>query len=252
MNGDETAASGVRMIRWRYRLAVGAAIAATAAMGPATPYASASAPPEPTYGSATVDGSPGEWSGADAFGVLNSNDPPYRSLASASLRYDCDTGVLFVYVAADAGVVLQTIDPAEDYVRLGSAGKIVDGLSSSFAWVGRSGDTATGWEASAAVAEGAYPAQLRIHAKVPDDSSDGYEVIDLVPRYSDLTIACPATVTSTSTSSTTSTTSEVESAGSSSTSTSVPEDAVVKPAQVEKASPADPVTPASGSAELTG
>ena len=247
MDGDETAGPGGPSSRRRARWIAGAVAAAAASVGPVIPFASAAAPPEPTYGTATVDGSPGEWSGGDVFGVLNSNDPPYATLGSASLRYDCDTGVLYVYVAASAGVVLQTSDPAEDYVRLGAAGKIVDGTSADFAWVGQTADGASGWEASATAAEGSYPAQLRIHAKVPDQSSDGYQVIDLQPRYSDLTIACPAAET-------TSTTSDVKSGSSTSTPTATtdPEDPVVEPAQVDQAPAADPVTPESGSPALTG
>ena len=96
--------------RGRARAAVGVAVAGVLLTQPLL-RADAAAPPQPTYGTAVVDGDPGEWSGGDAFGALLSNDPPYDHLATASARYDCDTGVLYVLVVADPGVVLQTIDP---------------------------------------------------------------------------------------------------------------------------------------------
>lgn len=204
---------------------------------------------EPTYATANVDGAPGEWTGADVFGSLFSDHPPHRQLATVSLRYDCATSVLYAYVAADAGVVLQTIDPGEDYLRLGSSGKLVDGttgddgIAPDFAWVGLSDTGAAGWEASAMVAEGSYPGQLRVHAKVPDGSADGYEVIDLQPRYHDLTIDCPEDLgVSTSTSSTTSTTVD----------SSTTEGVDVKPASQDKVPAAVAAAPASGTSAFTG
>ncbi|CAN5696759.1 hypothetical protein BH10ACT1_BH10ACT1_36060 [soil metagenome] len=200
------------------RSAIAAAGLAALALGSSVALrpAAAAAPPEPTYATATVDGSPAEWSGTDQWGTIASNDPPNRTVASASLRYDCTTSVLYVLVQVAPGEIMQTADPAEAYVRLGSSGKLVsgasglDGTAPDFAWVGSTGPTATGFEASAEVAPGSYPASLRIHAKLPDDSGDGYETVDLVPRYSDLVLSCPevvaTTVTSTSTTTTTSTT----------------------------------------------
>jgi hypothetical protein len=218
----------------RARIALGVAAVGAATVWPLLP-AGAANPPEPTYSGATVDGSAGEWGGGDVFGTLYSNDPPYAPLATASLRYDCEAGVLYAYIAANPGVVLQTSDPAEDYVRVGS-GKLVSGLSGNdgsapdFAYVGETADGASGWEASAPLAEGAYPAALRIHAKVPDQSSDGYQVIDLQPRYSNLTVACPEEqVTTTIQSSST----EVTTTEPTTTTPEDPSDTVVKPAVVE-------------------
>lgn len=232
------------------RLAAGAACAGALVGGGSLLPAGAAVPPEPTYGTASVDGSPGEWAAGDVFGPLVSDRAPYPALATASLRYDCDAGVLYVYVAANPGVVLQAIDPDEDYVRLGG-GKLVTGLSGDdgvppdFAWLGLSGDTASGWEASAEVAEGSYPVSLRIHAKVPDDSADGYQVIDLQPRYSDLTLTCEEVEASSTTST-----------PPLSTTTSTTEPPVVEADQedapVTPAAPAPVVSPATGSSGLTG
>ncbi len=180
--------------------------AATAALGLALllpGHAGAAAPPEPSYATATVDGSAAEWAPGDVWGTILTNDPPHRVVASASLRYDCDTSVLYVLVTAAPGETFMTTDPEEAYVRLGPTGKLVSGLSGNdgtapdFEWISPSGGTAQGFEASAPLDPGSYPASLRIHGQLPDDSEDGYETIDLTPRYSDLSITCVEAVTST-------------------------------------------------------
>ncbi|HWJ62616.1 MAG TPA: hypothetical protein VNS19_11655 [Acidimicrobiales bacterium] len=173
----------------------GTALGLVALLGPAV-AASAAAPPQPTYASANVDGNPWEWNNFDTWGTLLSNDPPYRIVGKVLLRYDCKTQVLYAYAKVSPGEIMQTADPAEAYLRLGQTGKLVsgqsgdDGTAPDFRWVGESNGTAKGFEASAKVAPGSYPASFRVHAKLPDDSADGYETIDLDPRYSDLTIEC--------------------------------------------------------------
>ncbi len=200
--------------RWMRRAGLGLAAAGLCAVGAtlAVPAFSAE-PPEPTYESADVDGSPGEWDGGDVFATLVSDTPPHDARGTVSLRYDCEAGVLYAYVATAEGYELQTTDPDEAYLRLGSSGKIVsgssgdDGAAPDFAWVGQSGDTAGGFEASAEVAEGSYA--LRVHAKVPDDSSDGYETIGA--RDLELVIDCEVvqgTTTSSTPEETTTTTEE--------------------------------------------
>lgn len=193
------------------RRSVGASVVAASTLAFLTSQlaGAAAAPPEPSYAAATIDGSAAEWNAGDQWGTIVSNDPPMRTVASASLRYDCATNVLSVLVLASPGEKLQTADPAEAYVRIGTSGKLVSGLSNhdgtppDFAWVDQADGTARGFEASASLAPGAYP--LRIHAKLPDDSADGYETTDLNPRYSDLLVACVAEeqVTSTTQSTTT-------------------------------------------------
>ncbi len=182
-----TALSGMAMAAAGATLLVPAGMASAAA-------------PEPVYAAATVDGAPGEWSADAPWGTLVSNDPPHRVIGSLSLRYECSTETLFALVTAAPGETFKTEDPGEAYLRLGPTGKLVSGLSGNdgvppdFAWVEQSGITAAGFEASASVTPGTYPASLRVHAKLPDDSADGYETIDLDPRYRDLTIECPTVV----------------------------------------------------------
>lgn len=198
--------------RWMKRAGLGLATVGLCSLGVtlAVPAFSAE-PPEPTYESADVDGSPGEWDGGDVFATLVSDTPPNDARGTLSLRYDCEAGVLYAYVATAEGYELQTTDPDEAYLRLGESGKIVsgtsgdDGAAPDFAWVGQSGDTASGFEASAEVGEGSYT--LRVHAKVPDDSSDGYDTIGA--RSLELVIECEE-VEGTTTSSTTTTTAPEE------------------------------------------
>lgn len=180
--------------------ALGATLLLAAGVVVGAPVLAAATPPYPTSATAVVDGVTAEWSSSDVWGSLASNDPPHRIVGTVSLRYDCEAGVLHVLVRAAAGETLQTADAAEAYVRLGPSGKLVsgdsglDGTAPDFAWVGAADGTADGFEASAVVAPGEHPAALRVHAKLPDDSGDGYETVDLMPRYSDLAIACPTEV----------------------------------------------------------
>ena len=179
------------------RVLAGTAIGLIALLAPAL-AASAATPPQPTYGSANVDGNVWEWSSNDVWGTLLSNNPNDvpRQFGTVSLRYDCGKGVLYAYVKAVNGYKFQTLDAGEAYLRLGETGKLVSGLSGDdgyapdFRWVGKVGDTASGWEASAKVAPGTYPLSFRVHGKVTNTSADGYETFDLDPRYSDLTIIC--------------------------------------------------------------
>jgi hypothetical protein len=149
-----------------------------------------------TSGTANVDGNPAEWNlTADFVANLykdgNSSSPVEAKLY---LRYDSAGDVLYAFVKAQPGVVLQTIDPAEDYLSTPTTGKIVHGLSGDngvapdFAWVGLSAPSATGFEASGLLGPGTY--DLRVHAKVPDGSADGYHTLDIAGRYKPLTI-CP-------------------------------------------------------------
>lgn len=149
-----------------------------------------------TPGVANVDGNAGEWNlGADFVANLHENGDATKPIeAKLYLRYDAAGNVLYAFVKAEPGVVLQTTDPGEAYLRLGLTGKIVHGLSGDdgvppdFRWVGLSGSSASGFEASAPLGPGSY--DLRVHAKVPDGSSDGYHILDIAGRFKSL-VLCP-------------------------------------------------------------
>lgn len=150
-------------------------------------------------GGAQVDGSVAEWGPGDDVAPLFSNDRPYAEVARLALRYDCDEGVLYALVIAAPGVRLLTTDPDEAYLRFGDEPKLVsgtdvaDGEAPDAAWVDAADGTAAGIEMSAVLARGSH-ADLRVHAKVPNDSADGYQTVDLRPRYQELSTTCPAGV----------------------------------------------------------
>ncbi len=168
-------------------VAAGVVVVAPAAAGPL----------EPVSGVAVVDGTDGEWTSADDVGPLIGNDTPHLELGRVSLRYDCGERVLFALVLAGSGRRLEATDANEAYLRLGSEPKLVDGTDGvdgdapDAAWVDPSGGTARGVELSTPLAPGTYD-DLRIHAKLADDSDDGYETLDLAGRHQPLELTCAA------------------------------------------------------------
>ena len=152
--------------------------------------------PAPTSGSADVDGDASEWGGADVFSEMTaggSASQPVR--AHLSLRYDCETEVLYGLVLMVDGAKAVQTDPAEAYLRIDGAGKLVSGLSGDngtppdFAWVNGDGTAADGFEASGSLAPGTYT--IRAHVKEVDDSEDGYSPLDTVGRDVPLVVDCP-------------------------------------------------------------
>lgn len=59
----------------------------------------AATPPEPTYGSAVVDGSSAEWVAGDFFAdMYRAGNPNFAVMSKLYVRYECSTNVLFVLV----------------------------------------------------------------------------------------------------------------------------------------------------------
>lgn len=147
------------------------------------PAAVAAAAPDVSLGTANVDGNAGEWDlGADFFASLHAgSDIGNPARADSYARYDCGSSTLFVLVLARAGEDIKTDEPGDHYVRIDGSGKLVsdlsgdDGNAPDFAFVGQSGTTADGWEASAILPPGTY--DIRIFTKVHDDDTDGYDAI---------------------------------------------------------------------------
>lgn len=178
------------------RLASTIATVALLAAAILAPNAFAAAP-TPSLGSAVVDGNPGEWTGADYFADMTDNgNPANETLATLSLRYDCDTGTLYALVmvtGGNEGLVKQD-RPDEGYIKIDSvtvvrASNGDDGSPPDFVWVNGNGTRADGYEASANVAPGSYT--VRAHFLFEFDDKDGYLTIDTVPREAPLTINCP-------------------------------------------------------------
>ncbi len=137
-----------------------------------TPVPAAS-PPEPTYGTATVDGNYGEWNlTSDFFADMYRGWDPLKKVESKLyLRYDCATGTMYALVLAVEGVPVQ-VQPDDAWIAInGINNKVVTGHSSNFAWVDQgydgNNDHARGWEGSFSIAPGSY--LLWAHANVYDD-----------------------------------------------------------------------------------
>ncbi len=168
-------------------------VALVSLMAPAT---LAATPPEPTYGTATVDGDISEWGAETLFANLyRAANPSNPVLAKAYLRYDCATQTLYALVVAAPGVtILTNVNGDEHYIKIGdntlvNANSGDDGAAPDFAWVGQVGNNAQGWEASAQLAPGVYT-DLNIHTQVYDGSEQ--QTAAVANRSINLTIACLA------------------------------------------------------------
>ncbi len=134
------------------------------------PSVSPATPPQPTYGTAVVDGDPGEWNlTADFFADMYRAGKASKPLESKLyLRYDCYTGTLFALILTEPGVVgyIDTsavtgwiaIDSQNNKLVNEAAGN--DGVPPDFAWIDRGFDADSthvhGYEASFHLPEGTY------------------------------------------------------------------------------------------------
>jgi hypothetical protein len=131
-------------------------------------------PPEPTYGSANVDGNYSEWDLANDFfaRMYRAGDPNKQVESKLYLRYDCKTQTLYALVLAEPDVEVLP-QPDDAFIKLGNTTKLVDGNSGDngtppdFAWVMDNSDY-VGFEASAQLAIGNYT-NLNVHVQVYDD-----------------------------------------------------------------------------------
>jgi hypothetical protein len=178
--------------------AAGIAAGALIIAGAAFPLLVGAAAPNPSSGTATIDGNPGEWDLAgDFFADMTSGGAAGRPvLATLYVRYDCATEVLAGLVLVKDGEHGQQTRPENAYLRIDGTGKAVSGLSGNdgtppdFAWVNPDGTFADGFEASISLAPGTYT--LRAHILIDDDTADGYTSFDTVPRDAPLVISCEA------------------------------------------------------------
>ena len=162
---------GRPMRRWRWRGALVAAAVASAALA----LPAAAAPPQPTYGAATVDGDPSEWDTTNDFfsDMYRAGKPDKPVESKLYLRYDCGTQTLYALVLAEP--LTRKVDagaPDDSFVKLGNTTKLVDGndappngIQPEFAWVDDVDGWAMGWEASASLPPGSYP-NLNVHTLV--------------------------------------------------------------------------------------
>ena len=153
----------------RHQLSITAV--ALALIGSALLAATASAAPAPSSGSAVVDGNAAEWNTTtDFFSNMiraGGNGGQTEVESKLYLRYDCATTTLYAYVNAEPGVTIAANLPGDSFIKLGVK-KLVDGnagddgTAPDFAWIGLSGSTATGWEASALLLPGSYT--INVHS----------------------------------------------------------------------------------------
>jgi len=134
------------------------------------PAASTATPPQSSYGTAVVDGNPGEWDlvndfFADMYRAGNSSKPLESKLY---LRFDCNTNTMYVLVLTEPSVVgyIDTTAVTGWIALDGQNNKVVneaagnDGIAPDFAWIDQGFDADSthvhGYEASFPLAEGTY------------------------------------------------------------------------------------------------
>ena len=174
--------------------AAAAALLALSLVGPSA--VGAASPPQPTYGSAVVDGKTGDWDlSADKFSDLTDTgqaDSPVRG--HLYLRYDCTSETLYALVLGVDDIQFQQTRPEDAYIRIDGSGKAVsgnsgnDGTPPDFSWVNPDGKLADGFEGSAPLSPGNYT--VRAHVLRPSEREDGYTPVDNVGRADPLEIVC--------------------------------------------------------------
>jgi hypothetical protein len=161
------------------RTTVLASLIVAALIGANGEFVEAASPPEPTYGTAVVDGDYSEWDTdcGDGFcdffaDMYQGADPDKDVLSKLYVRYDCSTGTLYALVLAEPYVDIEAWQPGDEHSVWVADTKVVDGDSDDFAWIGldADGNFADGWEASGTVAEGSYqpPNGLYVHTQVQE------------------------------------------------------------------------------------
>jgi hypothetical protein len=159
----------------------------TALIAPTT-FAAA---PNPSAGSATVDGDISDWSLGDDFfaDMTDGGNPDTPVRAKLYLRYDCESETLFALVLAQGDEKARQDRPDEAYIRIDGSGKLIS-PNGDFAWVNGDGTLADGWEGAGELGPGSY--SLRAHVLIADDSEDGYTPMDPIGREVPLVIECEA------------------------------------------------------------
>jgi len=162
------------------------------------PLASSANPPEPTYGTATVDGNPDEWDlNSDFFtNMYRAGDSTKPLESKAYLRYDCSTQTLYVLVLTEPNVpAIVSAEDAWAAINIISNktynGNDDGGALPNFAWVNSNGTHALGYEAAFKLAQGSFT--IIIHIQVYDDNESQTSATDEFPQKGvPLVINCPA------------------------------------------------------------
>lgn len=137
-------------------------------------------PPEPTYGSAVVDGDASEWDLTNDFfaDMWEAGDPQKENAvvtAKLYMRYDCSSQTVYFLVLTEPGYILFTGTGYEslNWVKVYdlSNSPLIDGNGSPFEFVS-DGDNLVGWEASAQLAPDLYN-EIEVHAQIENGTVDG-------------------------------------------------------------------------------
>jgi len=132
--------------------------------------------------------------------MYRSADSTKKIESKLYLRFDCATHTLYVLVLAEPGVTIRagSSDHDDNYVKIDGIKKVDgnsgdNGIPPDFSYIGLSGGTAQGWEASFILPEGSYLGGgtnkgLNVHTQVNDEGSQTSAVKN---RSIDLVIDCP-------------------------------------------------------------
>jgi hypothetical protein len=180
----------IRPLAW----VAAAALIALSVVSPAA--VGAATPPQPTHGSATVDGATGDWNlGGDKFAdMTDAGSATQPVVAHLYLRYDCASETLYALVLGINGTQFRQTRPENAYIRINGVGKAVSGNSGNngvppdFSWVNPDGTLADGFEGSLPLAPGTYT--IRAHVLRPDNSDDKYQTVDNIGRADPLELIC--------------------------------------------------------------
>ncbi|HEX7880437.1 MAG TPA: hypothetical protein VF720_13570, partial [Candidatus Eisenbacteria bacterium] len=184
-----------------------AAVLATALAG--TPVGAT--PPNPSPGTAVVDGNPGEWNLATDFftNMYRAGNPSKPIESKAYLRYDCSTHTMYVlvlgvpgvpvYIDSNAVTAWVAIDNQSNKVVNEASGN--DGIPPDFEWIGRNFDSnnqhALGYEASFPLAEGSC--NIIVHCDVDNGGAQTSASPGFPGTGPPLVVACDPVPTVTST-----------------------------------------------------
>jgi hypothetical protein len=141
------------------------------------PIVAAAVPPQPSFGTAVVDGHYGEWNlTADFFADMYRAGGPDKIVESKLyLRYDCITNTMYVLVLVQPGVVgyIDSLATTAWVAINTNSNKVVnelsgnDGIPPDFAWIDRGydGDNwhVRGFEASFYIVPGTYNILASLH-----------------------------------------------------------------------------------------
>ncbi|MBI5876193.1 MAG: hypothetical protein HZB53_00965 [Chloroflexi bacterium] len=173
----------------QFKLATGAALAFVLTLMLAGMVSAAA--PNPTYGSAVVDGNRGEWNLTSDFfsNMCTAFDCSKPTTAKLYLRYDCSTQTMYALVKVQPGSTLDSTSTNDAWLAVNTiSNKVVskssgnNGTPPDFAWL----STNDGYEASFSAASYGTSFNIKAHINVNGGNTSG------TPGFVSVSIACPS------------------------------------------------------------